>query len=682
MGLYEKGDLVGGTTAISGGVVWVPGNHLMDGEDRGTGAAAGDADRAEALRYLRALAGDALDEPVAEALLEAGPEMLRFVEASSPCRFRLLAGYPDYHPEVPGARPAGGRSLEPDLFDLSVLGEWAARLCFWDGSPRPLLLSETAFGGATAPPPAAVIAERRERGVCGVGEALVGSLLAGCLDAGVQVRTGARARRLILADAEGTPVAAAGGGSGAAPAAGSPSSAAPAPIHAGDTTNADTARTDLADTATVDAGFAAGSRSSAASTADPLDAPRAGRPGGTLRVVGVEIETAAGLVTVGARRGVILATGGFEWNPALVRAFLRGPMEAPAGVPTNTGDGLNMAVDAGANLGNMAQAWWAPMTGIPGEAAWGAPRHRLVLAERTRPGSIMVNGAGERFCNEAANYNSLGEAFHRLEPATPSPATPGPATSSPATPGSATLEPSTSSPATLGPATSSPATLRSATLGSATSSPATPASATSSPATPGPGTLRPANAVAWLVCDDRHRRRYGLPGCRRGADPPPWVHRGDTPAELAAAIGVPPAALEETVARFNQGAARGVDPAFGRGASVYDLFNGDRSLPGAAATLGPFDEPPFWAVAIRIGALGTSGGPRTDGRGRVLARNGGTIPGLWAAGNVMAAPTATVYGGAGGTLGPAMTFGYLAGRDAAGHDSEDRDAAGEGAAAG
>ena len=547
VGVYEKADLLGGTTAISGGIVWVPSNHLMEPAER-------DGDPDEALRYLRALAGDALDEPVAGAFVAAGPEMLRFVEGASPCRFRLLAGYPDYHPDVAGARPAGGRSLEPDLFDLSVLGEWAGQIRYWDGEPRPLLLSETSFGGAVESPPRAVIADRRERGVCGMGEALVGSLLAGCLDAGVSVRTGWRARHLVTAEG---------------------------------------------------------------------------------RVSGVRFDCPDGEITVEARRGVILATGGFEWNESLVRLFLRGPMDAPAGVPTNTGDGLDMAIDAGAALGNMAQAWWAPMTRIPGDEAWGSPRHHLVLAERTRPGSIMVNRAGERFCNEAANYNSLGEAFHSLGPATPGPATPGPATPGSATPGSATP-------------------------GSATPGSGTPGSATPGSATPGETGI-----AAWLVCDDRYRRRYPLPGCRRGADPPTWVHRGDTLAELAAAIGVPPTALSETVAEFNRHAAAGHDPAFGRGAGVYDRFNGDRSRPGAAATLGTLDEPPFYAIAIRIGALGTSGGPRTDDRGRVLARDGATIPGLWAAGNVMAAPTATVYGGAGGTLGPAMTFGYLTGRDAA-----------------
>ena len=108
VGLYEKSDLLGGTTAISGGIVWVPGNHLMDRSDGingidGIDAAERDADPAEALRYLRALAGDALDVPVAEALVSAGPEMLRFTESASPCRFRLLAGYPDYHPGAAAA---------------------------------------------------------------------------------------------------------------------------------------------------------------------------------------------------------------------------------------------------------------------------------------------------------------------------------------------------------------------------------------------------------------------------------------------------------------------------------------------------------------------------------------------------------------------------------------------------
>jgi succinate dehydrogenase/fumarate reductase flavoprotein subunit len=143
------------------------------------------------------------------------------------------------------------------------------------------------------------------------------------------------------------------------------------------------------------------------------------------------------------------------------------------------------------------------------------------------------------------------------------------------------------------------------------------------------------------------------------------MHRGDTPQALAASIGVDPDTLAATIARFNEYAARGEDPDFARGESAYDTFNGDRSLPGVQATLAPLAQGPFYAIALESGALGTNGGPATDTRGRVVARDGGVITGLYAAGNVMAAPTGMVYGGAGGTLGPAVTFGWIAGRDAA-----------------
>ena len=83
------------------------------------------------------------------------------------------------------------------------------------------------------------------------------------------------------------------------------------------------------------------------------------------------------------------------------------------------------------------------------------------------------------------------------------------------------------------------------------------------------------------------------------------------------------------------------------------------------ATLKPLESAPFYAVRLESGALGTNGGPKTDVTGRVLSLSGGVIPGLYAAGNAMAAPTGMVYGGAGGTLGPAMTFGYIAGGAAA-----------------
>ncbi|MEL0307189.1 MAG: FAD-binding protein, partial [Halieaceae bacterium] len=102
-----------------------------------------------------------------------------------------------------------------------------------------------------------------------------------------------------------------------------------------------------------------------------------------------------------------------------------------------------------------------------------------------------------------------------------------------------------------------------------------------------------------------------------------------------------------------------------RGVSAYDRFYGDRSRDGAAATLGKVEVGPFFAVRIDLGALGTNGGPRTNGMAQVLNVYGDVIPGFFGAGNVISNPTGSVYAGAGGTLGPALTFGYIAGQSVA-----------------
>ena len=131
---------------------------------------------------------------------------------------------------------------------------------------------------------------------------------------------------------------------------------------------------------------------------------------------GVRFESGENSFTVGARRGVILASGGFEWDEALVGAFLRGPMHGPVSPPNNTGDGLRMAMAHGADLANMGEAWWVPIIQIPGDTIDGKPRSRSVRLERTRPRSIIVNRAGKRFVNEAGEYNSMAGAFQYLDP--------------------------------------------------------------------------------------------------------------------------------------------------------------------------------------------------------------------------------------------------------------------------
>jgi 3-oxosteroid 1-dehydrogenase len=175
---------------------------------------------------------------------------------------------------------------------------------------------------------------------------------------------------------------------------------------------------------------------------------------------------------------------------------------------------------------------------------------------------------------------------------------------------------------------------------------------------------------AWLIADQTYRDRYVFAG-RAPRQPLPgrWyksgaVHRAGTLDELAEAIGAPADRLRGTVERFNGFAETGHDDDFGRGDSVYDRYYGDpRNRPNPC--LGALRKPPFYAIQIVPGDLGTKGGLRTDERARVLRADGTPIPGLYAAGNASAAVMGRSYAGAGATIGPAMAFGYLAALDMA-----------------
>jgi 3-oxosteroid 1-dehydrogenase len=176
---------------------------------------------------------------------------------------------------------------------------------------------------------------------------------------------------------------------------------------------------------------------------------------------------------------------------------------------------------------------------------------------------------------------------------------------------------------------------------------------------------------AYLVFDQRYRNNYVFAGMPpRKPLPRRWyragaVFRAATLAELAAQIGVDAGGLAKTVARFNEFAQAGRDEEFGRGASAYDRYYSDpRCRPNP--NLAPLDRPPFYAATIVPGDLGTKGGLRTDERARVLRPDGTVIPGLYAAGNASASVMGHSYAGAGATIGPAMTFGYLAALDLAG----------------
>jgi 3-oxosteroid 1-dehydrogenase len=174
---------------------------------------------------------------------------------------------------------------------------------------------------------------------------------------------------------------------------------------------------------------------------------------------------------------------------------------------------------------------------------------------------------------------------------------------------------------------------------------------------------------AHFIIDQRFRSKYII-----GLIPPGWtpkrflesgyIKKADTLEELAEQSGIEPTALVSTVKRFNKYAVEGKDPDFGRGESAYDRFYGDE-LVKPNPNLGPIEKPPFYSVKVYPGDIGTKGGLVTNEHARVLREDGTIIKGLYAAGNTSASVMGNTYPGPGSTLGPAMTFGYIAAMDAA-----------------
>jgi hypothetical protein len=175
---------------------------------------------------------------------------------------------------------------------------------------------------------------------------------------------------------------------------------------------------------------------------------------------------------------------------------------------------------------------------------------------------------------------------------------------------------------------------------------------------------------AWLLCDRRFLWTYGLgkvkPFARsvRGEVAGGYLRRGDSIGALAGAIGVPAGALVQTVDSYNRHARDGEDPVFGRGGTIYQRHLGDADqTPNPCVA--PIEQAPFYAVAVWPADLGMAAGIVTDEWGRVVREDGSVIENLYACGNDMASVMEGAYPGPGITLGPAITFGWLAGRHAA-----------------
>jgi succinate dehydrogenase/fumarate reductase flavoprotein subunit len=327
------------------------------------------------------------------------------------------------------------------------------------------------------------------------------------------------------------------------------------------------------------------------------------------RVTGAVLHTPQGAVHVQASRGVVLACGGFPHDPQRKQQLLphapTGQEHWSAGNRANTGDGLRLGESAGGQVArDLLQAAALAPVSLVPRAD-GSVAHFPHLIERAKPGLIAVTARGERFTNEANSYHDVMQALLAATPAGQRP-------------------------------------------------------------------------EAWLLCDHAFIRYYGL-GAVKPAPMPltPWLgsdylKRGDTLAELARACGIDADRLQATVQRYNALCVNGKDVDFAKGETAYNRIQGDainataRGLPNPC--MGPIERGPFYAVKVVMGSLGTFAGLRTNPQGQVLDAANQPIAGLYANGNDMNSMMGGHYPSGGITLGPAMTFGFVAAHHMAGID--------------
>ena len=312
------------------------------------------------------------------------------------------------------------------------------------------------------------------------------------------------------------------------------------------------------------------------------------------KVTGIEVTRNGRPLRIQARKAVILAAGGFEHNQAMREQYLPKPTDHrwSAGTRDNTGDAILEGIRLGAKVHRMDEAWWCNTISVPGEEI-----PRLSIMEKSYPGSIVVNPAGERFSNESQNYMAFQqETFEKHTP------------ENPCNPSWQVFDASFRATYFVGPLYNSK--------------------------------FRP----DWML-----PKRYEQEG---------FFAKADTIRELAMKINVDPAGLESTVAKMNAYARSGEDPDYHRGESAYDRYYGDpRVTPNPC--LGAVDKPPYYAMRVDPGDFGTQGGMVTNEHAQVMHEDGHVIDGLYAIGNC-SAPTLPCYPGPGSTLGPAMTFAYQA----------------------
>jgi 3-oxosteroid 1-dehydrogenase len=534
--VIEKSHLIGGTSATSGGVIWIPDNHL--GKEKGAQDSI-----SEAKDYLKAtIPADEFNEPLIDAYLDQGPKMVKFMQDHTDARYTSLEHYPDYFQDAPGVK-LGNRALEPLPVSADVLGDDVDNL--HPSGPQTIVFGrygvnfEESHAFTTQSPGwfrlfAKIfltywldfswrIKRKRSRRLA-FGAASVTRLFASVKKRNIPIWRSAELKEFILGDN---------------------------------------------------------------------------------RVIGAVIHKDGRLIKVQARRGVIVASGGFGQNQEMREKYLPKPTNSDWGCEpkTNTGDPIKAAEAIGAQLKFMDKAWWVTTVKAPNEEF-----PRLSEVEKSLPGNYTVNKSGKRFANESQNYLTFMLEVLDKEKKGES------------------------------------------------------------------------CAPMYMIFDANHRKHYPVGPLMPGKFFPDKlikiIHKdwfesdflttANTIEELAIQTGIDSEALQSTVKRVNNFSVTGKDLDFQRGDNERDRFSGDPSLLNPC--LGPIDKAPFYAMRIDPGEFATCGGMAINEYGQVLDNNNQAIAGLYATGNCTPA-LLTTYPGPGATIGPAMTFGFIAGKHISGSNA-------------
>ena len=527
--VIEKSAYYGGSSAMSGGGLWIPNNHLMP--------TVGMNDTPEdAMAYLRATTRGLVADDRLQAYVKSAPEMLRYLCEHTRVKADVLTEYPDYYPGAPGYRP-GGRSVEPCRIHAKELGEEeflrlresaiqsliAARIFMTIKEARTLFCRGPGWIALTARLMSRYwfdlpwrLRSKRDRSLA-MGNALAAMLRRSMMDRGIPLHLKTPAREFVVEDG---------------------------------------------------------------------------------RVVGVVAERNGQRLRIRATKGVILGAGGFESNQAMREKYLPNPTRAEwtCANPDNTGDVIALGIKIGAAVDLMDDAWWGPTTVVPGE-----DRARMLVIEKSLPGSILVNKRGERFVDEALPYiDVVNTMYEKNTPEAP--------------------------------------TVPSYLIFDATFRYKYPC---------GPF-LQGSTQPDWALPKQ----------LKQG-----YLKKADTIEGLASMLGIDATGLRATIAKLNQYARTGIDLDFHRGDTVFDQYYGDANVKPNPC-LAPIEKPPFYGMEAFPGELGTKGGLKTNGNAQVLTETGAVIPGLYATGNCSASVMGRTYPGPGSTLGPTTTFGYIAARHA------------------